>query len=63
MRHTKLFLAAVLLGAPLTFSQDTVIRGGTVLTVTGGTLSPGEVLIRDGKIAEVGTSVTVPDGA
>ena len=63
MRHSKLFLAAALLGAPLAFSQDTVVRGGTVLTVTGGTLSPGEVLIRDGKIAEVGASVTVPDGA
>ena len=36
MRQTKLLLAALLFGAPLTFAQDTVIRGGTVLTVTGG---------------------------
>ena len=40
-----------------------MIRGATVLTVTGGILSPGAILIRDGKIAEVGASVEVPAGA
>ena len=44
-------------------ARTTVIRGATVLTVSAGTLSPGAILIRDGKIAEVGASVSVPDGA
>jgi imidazolonepropionase-like amidohydrolase len=40
-----------------------VVRGGTVLTVTRGTIENGSVLIRDGKIAAVGSSVDVPAGA
>lgn len=34
-----------------------VVSAGTVLTMNGETLSPGQVLIRDGKIAEVGETV------
>jgi imidazolonepropionase-like amidohydrolase len=41
----------------------TVIQNATILTVTNGTIERGSILIRDGKIAEVGTNVTVPDGA
>ena len=41
-----------------------VIRGGTVLTVTRGTIQNGVVVLRDGKIAAVGGSNTaIPDGA
>jgi imidazolonepropionase-like amidohydrolase len=39
-----------------------VIQNATILTVTKGTLN-GSVLIRDGKIAEVGEKVTVPADA
>ena len=39
------------------------LRGGTVLTVTNGTIPNGTVLLRDGKIAAVGGNVTVPAGA
>ena len=41
----------------------TVIRNATILTVTNGTIEHGSVLIRDGKIAEVGTNVSIPNGA
>ena len=37
-----------------------LIRGETVHTATNGTLRPGEILIRDGRIAAVGTSVDAP---
>ena len=40
-----------------------VIRNATVLTVTKGTIEKGSVLVRDGKIAEVGANVTAPPGA
>lgn len=40
-----------------------VIKGGTVLTVTRGTIPGGMVVIRDGKIAAVGVSLDVPPGA
>jgi imidazolonepropionase-like amidohydrolase len=40
------------------------IRGGTVLTVTRGTIQNGTVVLRDGKIAAIGGSDTaVPAGA
>ena len=40
------------------------IRGGTVLTVTKGTIQNGVVVLRDGKIAAVGGSGTdIPSGA
>jgi imidazolonepropionase-like amidohydrolase len=41
----------------------TVIRNATILTVTNGTIEGGSILIRDGRIAEVGTDVSVPSGA
>ncbi len=43
-------------------AQTFVIRNGTVMTVSKGTFV-GSVVIKDGKIAEVGTNVTVPPGA
>jgi imidazolonepropionase-like amidohydrolase len=39
------------------------LRGGTVLTVTKGTITNGTVVLRDGKIAAVGANVTIPAGA
>lgn len=43
--------------------QTLVIRNATILTVTHGTIEHGSILIRDGKIAAVGTDVPVPPGA
>ena len=39
------------------------IRGGKVLTITGGTIDEGTVLINEGKIVDVGADVEVPRGA
>jgi imidazolonepropionase-like amidohydrolase len=41
----------------------TVIQNATILTITHGTIEKGSILIRDGKIAAVGTNVSVPQGA
>jgi len=43
-------------------AQDLLIRGGTVLTITNGDLPNTDVLIRNGKIAEIGQNLTAPDG-
>lgn len=48
---------------PIDTSPVTVIQNATILTVANGTIENGSVLIRDGKIAEVGRNVTVPRGA
>ncbi|HEX6631566.1 MAG TPA: amidohydrolase [Gemmatimonadaceae bacterium] len=41
----------------------TLIRNATVLTVTKGTLQNADLLLRDGKIAQIGQGLTAPAGA
>jgi imidazolonepropionase-like amidohydrolase len=71
MTSTRILVA---LGLAFVVSQSTTplaqagraiaIRGGTVLTVTRGTIQNGVVVLRDGKIAAVGGSNTaIPSGA
>ena len=48
---------------PLTTSNVTVVQNATILTVSQGTIENGSILIRDGKIAAVGTDIDVPRGA
>jgi imidazolonepropionase-like amidohydrolase len=55
--------AAVLLPISIFAAAPIVIRNAVVLTVTKGTIRNGSVLVRDGKIAEVGTNVNVPANA
>jgi len=44
-------------------SNVTLIKNATILTITHGNIEHGSILIRDGKIAEVGTDIKTPDGA
>ena len=39
------------------------LRGGTILTVTRGTIPNGTIVLRDGKIAALGANVDIPAGA
>jgi imidazolonepropionase-like amidohydrolase len=39
-----------------------LIRDATILTVTRGTIARGSILVRDGKIAEVGPDIAAPEG-
>ena len=41
---------------------NVLIKDATILTVTRGTIPKGSILIRDGKIAEVGTNIAAPEG-
>jgi imidazolonepropionase-like amidohydrolase len=59
IRYTLLLAAASL---ALAAAPPVVVRNATVLTVTKGTFQ-GSVLIRDGKIVELGEKVQVPAGA
>jgi imidazolonepropionase-like amidohydrolase len=54
-------LAVCAIGAKA--AEVTLIKSGTILTVTKGTIEKGDILIRDGKIAEVGQGLTPPEGA
>jgi imidazolonepropionase-like amidohydrolase len=57
----KLILTAIAVMAPLC-AQTIVIQNATVMTVAKGTFK-GSVVVKDGKIAEVGEKVMVPQGA
>jgi imidazolonepropionase-like amidohydrolase len=74
-RNVFLTLGALLVLAPIVVtriegqagqpaqSRVVALRGGTVLTVTKGTIPNGTVVLRDGKIAGVGANVSIPAGA
>ena len=48
-----------------TQSQPSVvaIKGATILTVTRGTIENGTIVLRNGKITDVGANAAVPSGA
>jgi imidazolonepropionase-like amidohydrolase len=56
------WLAGVLAATLAAATPPIVIQNATILTVTKGTLN-GSILIRDGKIAEVGEKIAFPAGA
>jgi imidazolonepropionase-like amidohydrolase len=60
-----LAVAAVLAAIPLRAhaAAPILIRGGTLLTATKGTIEKGDLLIRDGRIAAIGRSLEAPPGA
>lgn len=56
-------LLALSLTAVATHAQTVAITGGKVYTVSGAPIDNGTVLIRDGRIVQVGANVTVPADA
>src|SRR6266498_1882065 len=58
----KRFLLASLATAATLCAQTYVIKNATVMTVSKGTFK-GSILVKDGKIAEVGEKVMEPAGA
>jgi imidazolonepropionase-like amidohydrolase len=54
---------AATLATPPDPSPIIVIQNATILTVTKGTIERGSILIKDGKIAEVGPNVKAPKDA
>jgi imidazolonepropionase-like amidohydrolase len=56
-------LIAVATVAPLAAAQTIAITGGRVFPVSGPPIDNATVLIRDGKIVQVGTNVSVPADA
>jgi imidazolonepropionase-like amidohydrolase len=72
MKQTSIILTVALAigamnhapAAQTTRPSVVAIRGGTILTVTRGTIQNGTIVLRDGKIAAVGGSgIDIPSGA
>ncbi len=62
-----LLLALLLLAVPARAQQgpetgSLLIRNATVLTVTNGTMANTDILVRDGKIAQIGQGLSAPRG-
>ena len=58
------FAAVVALATTLPPSlqaENILIKGATIHTVSGATLSPGQIWMKDGKIQAVGESIVAPD--
>lgn len=57
-------LTALLLSSPLVRAQETVaIKAGTIITAASDPISDGVVLLRDGRILDVGKDVQIPINA
>ncbi len=44
------------------WTQDLALKGGTILTITDGTIENGTIIIQNGKITAVGKDIQIPDG-
>lgn len=58
-----LALSLSVLGRPAPAEVPLVVRGGRIDTVTQGILEHGIIIIRDGKIQDIGKDLAVPAGA
>lgn len=57
-----LFFLLIISAAKAQDRGNLLIRNGTVLTITRGTLEGTDILVRDGKIAQVGRNLAAPAG-
>lgn len=55
-------MISLLLGVASAMAVDVAIVGATILPVSSDPIEGGTILVRDGKIAALGTDVTVPEG-
>lgn len=65
MKRLNIFLSALLITSAAVAQVDkgnVLIRNGTVITVTKGTLEGTDVLIRDGKITQIAKGIAAPPG-
>ena len=61
-KKSIVFISMILFMTGLTWAQNMVLKGGTVLTITQGMIENGTVIIRDGKITDVGKDLAIPRG-
>ncbi|MAW79946.1 MAG: hypothetical protein CMI63_06885 [Parvularcula sp.] len=63
MKSFTAFIAAASVFAAAAHAQTVAIMNGQVHTVSGGVIEEGDVIIRDGRIAQVGADLSAPAGA
>ena len=55
-------LTALMMLVTCVWAQDIALKGGTILTITNGTIENGTIVILKGKIAAIGKDIKIPDG-
>src|SRR6187551_3961701 len=60
---TLAFLLATTVGLRAQNSGTILVKGGTVITVTKGTLENTDVLVKDGKITQIAKGISAPADA
>jgi len=59
-----LAISMIFIISPLSAAEEvTAIRGGDLYTITGGIIKNGTILIKDGKIADIGQNIEIPEKA
>jgi len=61
-RRFTALLCALAVMAACAWAQDLALKGGTILTITNGTIENGTIVIQNGKITAVGKDVQIPNG-
>jgi len=62
IRKSVFLLMILLLSVGGGLAQDIVLKGGTIITITNGTIENGTIVIQRGKITAIGRDVTIPSG-
>jgi imidazolonepropionase-like amidohydrolase len=65
-KSASLFVVVALFVLPIAFAETTgtiLIKNGHIVPVVGPSIENGSLLIRDGKIVDIGTSIKAPSGA
>ncbi len=66
INKTKIIGAIIIVAFASTIyaaNPELLIKNGTIITVTKGTIDKGDILLKDGKIAEIGSNLQAPPGA
>lgn len=61
-RRFMALLCALSVMTASAWTQDLALKGGTILTITDGTIENGTIIIQNGKITAVGKDIQIPDG-
>ena len=65
-RSASIFVVVALLVLPVAFAQapgTILIKNGHIIPVVGPSIEKGSLLIREGKIVDIGTNIKAPSGA
>jgi imidazolonepropionase-like amidohydrolase len=61
-KKLTIILATLMLVVSLAWTQDLALKGGTILTITKGTVDNGTIVIQNGRITAVGENIKIPVG-